>query len=247
MRPSHFIMEILTPEQMVLYRNGAYPYLRSECGIMMGCGPPAHPWEEYHLWTASNTSVWKIPSSESSSGKRADPRDLDVMSCWRLRLWASDSVVNLLRAPSRGVLGNVDSVGRSNNDVSVLDSLGILLGYKPQIQILYCIKNLQPRKVGLLRQRTLTEQLRENCKRKNDFLELNYSIWDIVVVNGKQRNLMLWYTVNPIKHALIFVVLCFMLVISSILVKFMRCIYPYHLGLLHWYQGKHGIAPLIVK
>ena len=78
-------------------------------GIVMGFGPPAQPWALNHRCAASSTSVWKTPSSVSSSGKRAEPSDRDWMSC-RLRLsMAAESVVILLAAPSRGVLGRFES------------------------------------------------------------------------------------------------------------------------------------------
>ena len=54
-----------------------------------------------------------MPSSVSSSGNRADPSDLEARSC-RPRDSIADSVVNLLRAPSRGVLGRLDSVRKQS-------------------------------------------------------------------------------------------------------------------------------------
>lgn len=87
-------------------------YLLREWGILMGNCPEGQPWEENHLWTASMTSRWNIPSSESSSGNMADPSDRDARSCWlRLMAW-SEPDGGLFIAPSRftGVLPSVESV-----------------------------------------------------------------------------------------------------------------------------------------
>ena len=55
-------------------------YLLRESGILIGYEPPGQPLAENHRCTANNTSWWKIPSSVSSSGNTADPRDLRAAS-----------------------------------------------------------------------------------------------------------------------------------------------------------------------
>ena len=42
-------------------------------------------------------------------------------------------------------------------------------------------------------------------------------------------------------------VLCVVMLMLSVISGFMRCIYPYSSGLLHWYWGNHMIAPVPVK
>ena len=79
--------------------------------MMMGKGPPGQPCAENQRCTASSTSMWKIPSSESSSGNMAEPRERDARSFCLDTAWWSEPDGGLFLAPSRftGVLPSDES------------------------------------------------------------------------------------------------------------------------------------------